>query len=180
MDERLVNMCSFCGQSAQRGFVSQLDGSQICGRCASDMGETVRNGISADTGVGVQRTKQMFEEWLLLGFPLAIVAVATSIQPEALTRPWAPLLQGYGAVFVVWTLFWMVWKVVLKRGWVPGVLVPLAWLFCGAYIGPSLGLIGVMAGAALGLSVWLAFRHLIKRTRIREVFDNVVLPQRPH
>lgn|SRR5262245_16705690 len=180
MDEHLVNMCSFCGQPAQQGFVSQLDGSQICGRCVRDMGETVRNRMSAHTDVGGQRTKQMFEEWILLGFPIAMVAISTSMQPESINRPWAPLLQGFGALFVVWTLFHEVWKVIRKRGWMPGVLVPIAWVFCGAYIGWSLGVVGVMAGAALGLSVWLAFRHLIKRTRVREVFARVVLPQRLH
>lgn len=81
----------------------------------------------------------------------------------------------------LWTLFHPVWKVIRKRRWMPGVLVPIAWLFCGAYVGWSLGLMGVIVGAALALSVWLAFRQLIKRTRLREVFETVVLPQqRPH
>jgi hypothetical protein len=144
------------------------------------MGEIVRNRMSVQTDVGVQRTKEVFEEWILLGVPIAMVAIATSMQPESLSRPWAPLLQGYGALFVVLTLFQQVWKVIRRGRWMPGVLVPIAWLFCGAYIGWSLGLKGVIAGAALGLSVWLAFRYLIKRTRIREVLDRVVLPQRPH
>jgi hypothetical protein len=180
MDERLVSLCSFCGQAAQPGFASQLDGSQICEQCASAMGEIVRNRISAYTDVGVQRAKEALEEWILLGVPIAIVAIAASMQPASLSSPWAPLLQLYGAMFLVWTLFYQVWKVIRKRQWMPGVLVPMAWLFCGAYVGWSLGLIGVIAGAALALSVWLAFRHLIKRTRLRDVFDRVVLPQRPH
>jgi len=142
------------------------------------MGEIVRKRMKADAGVGLQRTKRMFEEWILLGFPIAMVAVATSMQPESI--PWAPLLQPFGAVLVVWALYYEVWKVIRKRGWMPGVLVPIAWLFCGAYIGWSVGLMGVIAGAALGLSVWLACRHLIKRTRTREVLDRVVLPRRPH
>jgi len=181
MEQRPVSLCSFCGNLDQRGFASSLDSSQICQQCACNMEEIVRrSGASGPAASGVERAKQVFEEWMLLVFPITIVAVATSMQPESLRRPWAPLLQGFGVVFVVGALFYELWQVIRRRPWLPGVFVPIAWLGCGAYIGSSLGLYGMVGGAISGFATWLLSRYLIRRTKILGILEKVVLPQRPH
>jgi hypothetical protein len=126
------------------------------------------------------RTKDLFEEWMLLVFPVAIVLVSVSMQPDTGIRPWAPLLQAFGAISLVGAAFYESWGIIVKRQWMPGVVVPFAWLSCGAFVGYPTGRTGSLLGATLGFAVWILCRYSIKRTRIRRMLNGGGLATKPN
>ncbi len=166
MERTPIEVCSFCRTRDTLGFRSTDGSTGICERCVSDMQTAIRHTTNSSDSIG-----DLFDEWMLFVFPLAIVLVSISVQPASVNRPWSPLLQAFGVVFLLGGLFYQLWSTIARRRWRPSPVVPFVWVGCGAYIGFPAGVVGTVAGAVLGLGIWIFSRRFITRVKLRRLLE---------
>jgi hypothetical protein len=109
------------------------------------------------------RQSNLLEEWMLLVFPVTILLIGIVLQRTSVLTP---VLQVCGVIFIVGVVFYESWSRIVRRGVRPGVIAPLAWLGCGAFLGYPAGYGGLLVGVAIGIGSWVGCRSTFKRMKL--------------
>jgi len=140
---------------------------RICVICA-----TVASSALSNEPNQVDSSVEAFKSsWLLIIAPLAISAMSAALRLDAHDSVLEMLLQGYGALAVVLTVFLRLWPVIWRKRFRSQSVAALSWVGCGAYLGLPFWTTGAVVGGAAGLVLWILLNRLISRRHFPRMFD---------
>jgi hypothetical protein len=172
-----LEVCSFCGRSGVLGFSSPDAATQVCQRCAFDMQSAISHVENPERGAHCLNQSNLFEEWMLLLFPITIILIAVVLEQDTIMTP---LLEIFGVMFVTAALFSRSWGRIVQKNLKPGYLVLFAWIACGAALGYPAGSNGLLVGAGIGMATWVGCRSVAKRMKIARFLNVGVSSNRPN